>query len=187
MRSQIPSTDRGSRSAPPSRGLAALLAVLLASGCTVFGYPGGAAPTAPVGGEGGPPPEAATRGGSYEVAGRRYHVMSSAEGYRQVGIASWYGPQFHGLPTANGETFDQNGLTAAHRSLPLGTRVRVTVLETGRSVVVRVNDRGPFADTGRRIIDVSRGAARELGILGVGTAEVEVRALSPHDSDSEHP
>jgi len=156
-----------------------VVAGALLSGCSLFGYPAGTPPAVPVGGDGGPPPETATRGESYEVGGRRYHVMRSARGYRQQGIASWYGPQFHGRPTANGETFDQNGLTAAHRSLPLGTRVRVTHLDSGRSVVVRVNDRGPFADTGRRIIDLSRGAARELGILGAGTAEVEVRALAP--------
>jgi rare lipoprotein A len=83
----------------------------------------------------------------------------------QRGVASWYGPGFHGRLTANGERFNTNSLTAAHRTLPFGTRVRVTNAETGRSVVVRINDRGPF--TKGRVIDLSKAAARAIGVAGV--------------------
>lgn len=114
---------------------------------------------------------------TYEVNGRTYHVLASARGYREVGLASWYGPGFHNRPTSSGERFDQEAMTAAHRSLPLGTRVRVTNLQNGRSVEVRINDRGPFKDESRRIIDLSYRAARELRVVGPGTARVEVRAL----------
>ena len=92
-----------------------------------------------------------------------------------IGKASWYGRQFHGRTTASGEPFDMFTLTAAHRTLPFGTRVRVTNLETGRSVVVRVNDRGPFAAA--RIIDVSYAAAKALGMVGAGVARVEMVVL----------
>jgi rare lipoprotein A len=93
-------------------------------------------------------------------------------GFPQVGIASWYGPGFHGRTTASGETFDQDALTAAHPSLPFETRVRVINLENRREVVLRINDRGPYHDG--RIIDVSRAAARVLGLIGSGTARVRV-------------
>lgn len=96
-------------------------------------------------------------------------------GQRQVGRASWYGPKFHGRKTASGETYDMDGLTAAHRELPLGTRLRVTHLDNGRSVEVIVNDRGPFVDD--RILDLSRGAARKLGMLADGVADVEIEVL----------
>jgi peptidoglycan lytic transglycosylase len=93
-------------------------------------------------------------------------------GFTQVGLASWYGPHFHGRHTANGERFDMNGLTAAHRTLPLNSYVRVIDLATGRSVVVRINDRGPYlAD---RIIDLSAEAARELGLKERGIARVRI-------------
>ena len=91
------------------------------------------------------------------------------------GAASWYGGQFHGRKTANGERFDMNGLTAAHRSLPFGTKVRVTNQKTGKSVVVRINDRGPFV--GRRVIDLSRGAAKAINMLGTGVASVNLQVL----------
>jgi len=94
----------------------------------------------------------------------------------QVGVASWYGPELDGNRTASGERFAADGLTAAHPSLPLGTRVRVTNLANGRSVVVRINDRGPFVRG--RAIDVSRGAARALGMLGSGTARVRITPLT---------
>jgi len=90
----------------------------------------------------------------------------------QVGFASWYGPGFHGNRTANGERFNMNALTAAHRTLPFNSYVRVTDLATGRSVVVRINDRGPY--TGDRIIDLSARAARDLGITDDGTARVRL-------------
>ncbi|UCF09735.1 MAG: septal ring lytic transglycosylase RlpA family protein, partial [Candidatus Bipolaricaulota bacterium] len=96
--------------------------------------------------------------------------------YYQVGIASWYGPGFHGRQTANGETYDMNGISAAHKSLPFGTVVRVVELETGRSVDVRINDRGPFVEG--RIIDLSRGAAQRLGIVDKGITRVGLRILS---------
>ena len=92
-----------------------------------------------------------------------------------VGLASWYGQPHQGRSTASGEPFDKNQLTAAHRTLPFGTRVRVTNVENGQSVVVRVNDRGPFA--AGRIIDVSLGAARALGMVGAGVARVEIVVL----------
>lgn len=95
-------------------------------------------------------------------------------GFRQVGLASWYGPGFHGRLTASGERFDQNELTAAHRKLPLGTEVRVTNLENGRSIVVQINDRGPYVEG--RVIDLSKAAARRLGMVEDGVAKVRVEA-----------
>lgn len=92
--------------------------------------------------------------------------------WMQEGKASWYGPNFAGRPTANGEIFDPRGLTAAHRTLPFGTRVRVVNLETGRSVIVRINDRGPFAHG--RIIDLSRAAAEAVGLIASGVAQVRI-------------
>jgi rare lipoprotein A len=93
----------------------------------------------------------------------------------QVGMASWYGGQFHGRTTASGEPFDMNAMTAAHRTLPFGTNVRVTNLDNGRSVVVRINDRGPYAK--RRIIDLSRHAAEQLGFRKAGVAKVRVQVI----------
>ena len=91
------------------------------------------------------------------------------------GSASWYGGQFHGRTTANGERYDMNGLTAAHRSLPFGTKVRVTNLRNGRSVTVRINDRGPYV--GKRIIDLSRGAAQAVNMIRMGVALVKLEVL----------
>jgi rare lipoprotein A len=91
------------------------------------------------------------------------------------GAASWYGPGFQGRQTANGETFDQNALTAAHKTLPFGTQVRVTYEGTGESVVVRINDRGPYAHG--RVIDLSREAAEEIGLLGAGVGQVRLEVL----------
>ncbi|MCF4994163.1 septal ring lytic transglycosylase RlpA family protein [Pseudomonas syringae] len=96
-------------------------------------------------------------------------------GYDQSGVASYYGAKHHGKRTASGEAFNQNALTAAHRQLPFGTRVKVTNLKNDESVVVRINDRGPH--TRGRLIDVSRGAAEQLGMLRSGTARVRVQAL----------
>jgi rare lipoprotein A len=92
-------------------------------------------------------------------------------------LASWYGEGFHGRPTATGETFDMHRVSAAHRTLPLHTWIEVTNLDNGRRLVMRINDRGPFARTDERVIDLSYAAARELGVVGPGTAPVEVRAL----------
>lgn len=92
-----------------------------------------------------------------------------------AGKASWYGPGFHGRTTANGETYDQNAMTAAHKSLPFGTRVRVTNERTGKSVVVRINDRGPYV--GKRVIDLSKAAAKRVGMIKSGIAPVTIEVL----------
>ena len=114
---------------------------------------------------------------SYVVKGRRYHVMDDAFDYRERGIASWYGKKFHGHRTSSGEAYNMYAMTAAHKQLPLPTYVRVTNLENQRSVVVRVNDRGPFHRN--RIIDLSYAAAKKLGIIAKGTGMVEVTAIHP--------
>jgi len=111
----------------------------------------------------------------YDVLGKRYFVLSSNVGYVERGVASWYGPGFHKIRTSTGEIYDMYGMSAAHRTLPLPAYVRVTNLQNGRSVVVRVNDRGPFV--GNRIIDLSYTAASKLDMLRNGTAMVEVRSL----------
>jgi rare lipoprotein A len=95
--------------------------------------------------------------------------------YYEVGIASWYGPGFDGNLTANGEVYDMNGVSAAHKTLPFGTVVRVVELDTGRSIVVRINDRGPFVEG--RIIDLSKGAAEQLGIVNKGITKVGLRIV----------
>jgi rare lipoprotein A len=117
-------------------------------------------------------------GKPYQISGRWYYPAENFD-YVETGIASWYGPNFHGKPTANGETFDQNLITAAHRTLPLPSAVRVTNLENGRTITLRVNDRGPFAHG--RIIDVSRRGAQLLGFEKNGTAKVRVEIL-PDDT-----
>lgn len=114
---------------------------------------------------------------SYMVFGKRYHVMDSARGHVERGIASWYGQKFHGRRTSSGEAYDMHLMTAAHKSLPLPSYVEVLNLENDRRVVVRVNDRGPFHDN--RIIDLSYAAARKLDIVRVGTGLVEIRAITP--------
>ncbi|MGH8188980.1 MAG: septal ring lytic transglycosylase RlpA family protein [Steroidobacteraceae bacterium] len=113
----------------------------------------------------------------YDVLGKRYFVLATADGYAERGIASWYGPGFHAATTSNGERYDMYAMTAAHKTLPLPSYVQVTNLRNGRSVVVRVNDRGPFKDG--RIVDVSYAAASKLDMLRDGTTFVEVRALTP--------
>ena len=112
----------------------------------------------------------------YQINGRWYRPAEDP-GYNEVGMASWYGGQHHGRSTASGERFDMNALSAAHKTLPLPGLVEVTNLETGRSAVVRLNDRGPFSDG--RIIDLSRAAAEEIGMLNAGVARVRVRYLGP--------
>jgi rare lipoprotein A len=161
-------------------------------GCTLVGYPAGgpgeAAAPAPAGaslpsGSGAaaaaelPAVMRSDAGRTYEVFGETYQVLDSADGFRQRGLASWYGEAFHGRPTASGETFDMHRLSAAHRTLPLHTWVEVTNLANGRRVVLRINDRGPFARTHERVIDLSYAAALELGVVGPGTATVDLRAL----------
>jgi len=118
-------------------------------------------------------------GNPYKVAGRWYHPAEDPS-YNRTGIASWYGPQFHGRQTANGERFNMNALTAAHTTLPMPSWVRVTNLENGRSIVLRVNDRGPFV--GDRIIDVSRRGAQLLGFEKQGTTRVRVQVVAGPDA-----
>jgi rare lipoprotein A len=104
-------------------------------------------------------------------------ILRLNNGNSQLGIASWYGPSFHGKPSASGELYDMWALTAAHRTLPFGTLVQVTKVETGKTVTVRINDRGPFIKG--RIIDLSYTAARELAMIGEGTADVALTIVSP--------
>jgi rare lipoprotein A len=115
----------------------------------------------------------------YEVNGERYQPMRgdgrTHVDFVEAGMASWYGPDFHGKKTSNGETYDMYAMTAAHKTLPLGVCVRVTNRANGRQAVVRVNDRGPFVKG--RIIDLSYSAAKELGVVGPGTAPVRIEAL----------
>ncbi len=113
----------------------------------------------------------------YTFNGIRYTPMASANGYAREGSASWYGTKFHGRQTANGEVYDMYKMTAAHKTLPLPSYVRVTNLENGRSVVLRVNDRGPFHDN--RLIDVSYVAAKKLGFADNGTADVKIEGIDP--------
>lgn len=119
----------------------------------------------------------------YDVFGKRYYVMASGVDYVERGVASWYGPGFHKELTSTREPYDMYGMTAAHKTLPLPAYVRVTNLQNGRSVVVRVNDRGPFV--GNRIIDLSYTAAAKLDMLRDGTAMVEVRTVQPIDPASD--
>ncbi len=150
------------------RTLTMILSATTLGGCAMVG----------LGGRGGAPevrdpaPIVSGTMRPYQVRGRWYQPVDDP-GYDEVGMASWYGDRFDGRPTATGEIFDMNALTAAHRTLPLPGLVEVTNLENGRRVVLRVNDRGPFVDG--RIIDLSRGAAQELGLLERGVGRVRVR------------
>lgn len=126
-----------------------------------------------------PQREAKSRYGNppvYEVYGVRYEVMDSSYGYKERGVASWYGEKFHGRSTSSQEPYDMHAMTAAHKTLPLPTYVRVRNLKNNKTVVVRVNDRGPFVDN--RIIDLSYSAAIKLDMIKDGTSLVEVMALS---------
>lgn len=170
-------------------GLLAACALLLAACATTPHRPVVPAPAQP---PAGPPPdlsaipdavprlEPRSAHGNppfYDVAGKRYFVLAFADGYAERGVASWYGPTFHGGNTSSGETYDMYAMTAAHKTLPLPTYARVTNLRNGRSVVVRINDRGPFV--ANRLIDLSYTAAAKLDMLREGTTLVEVRALTP--------
>jgi rare lipoprotein A len=115
----------------------------------------------------------------YTVFGKQYYPIPDARRYQSVGPASWYGTKFHGQATANGETYDLYGMTAAHKTLPLPSYVRVTNLENGKSAILRVNDRGPFYSD--RIIDLSFAAAKKLGYAESGTARVKVEGIDPHE------
>jgi len=132
-----------------------------------------------------PRPEARSAHGNppfYDVLGRRYSVLASADGYVERGVASWYGPTFHGVNTSSGEPYDMYAMTAAHKTLPLPTYARVTNLRNGRSIVVRINDRGPFV--ANRLIDLSYTAASKLDMVREGTTLVEVKALTPSSPDN---
>ena len=178
----------------PRVRLAVALGALLAGGCSMVAHrPQPALPPPPVATPPPPPPadagtvpdavpraEARSAHGNppfYDVLGRRYFVLASAEGYVERGVASWYGPGFHSGSTSSGEAYDMYGMTAAHKTLPLPTYARVTNLRNGLSVVVRINDRGPFV--ANRLIDLSYTAAARLDMLRDGTTLVEVRSLTP--------
>ncbi len=127
-----------------------------------------------------PKKEARSRYGnpkSYVVFDKRYYVMESSKGFVEKGIASWYGTKFHGRRTSSGETYDMYAMTAAHKNLPLPTYVKVTNLNNGKTIIVKVNDRGPFHEN--RVIDLSYTAAIKLDIIKNGTGLVEVRAIEP--------
>lgn len=175
----------------PATLTTALAAALLAAGCA---GPRPKPPPSPAPVPAAPPPPAdvaaipdaiprseprSLRGNPpfYEVFGKRYAVLSTAEGHVERGVASWYGPGFHAAQTSTGEPYDMYAMTAAHKTLPLPCYARVTNLANGKSVVVRVNDRGPFV-TGR-IIDLSYTAAAKLDMLRNGTAFVEMRVITP--------
>ena len=158
--------------------LALLLVLLGATGCFRVNTPRAARAALPPDAQ--PRQEYKSRQGNpafYDEFGVRYRVLQTSKDYVQRGIASWYGHPFHGRTTSTGETYDMYAMTAAHKTLPLPTYVRVTDLDTGNRVVVRVNDRGPFVEG--RVIDLSYIAAVKLGIADRGTARVEVRALDP--------
>lgn len=122
---------------------------------------------------------------SYKVAGKRYYPQKNVQNFSQTGRASWYGPGFHGRKTSNGERFDMNKMTAAHPTLPIPSYAKVTNLANGKTVVVRINDRGPFH--GNRAIDLSKAAANKLGFLGNGTAQVRIEQISPNDKSARAP
>jgi rare lipoprotein A len=122
---------------------------------------------------------------SYVVFGKRYYTKSSSIGYSERGIASWYGTKFHGRRTSSGEPYDIYKMTAAHKTLPLPTYAKVTNLRNGRTIIVRINDRGPFH--ANRIIDLSYAAAARLGILEYGTGLVEVEAIDPSKPSPQQP
>lgn len=113
----------------------------------------------------------------YTVLGEVYNILPTARGFTQTGTASWYGAKFHGMKTSSGDMYDMYGMTAAHRNLPLPTYVRVTNTDNGRSIVVKVNDRGPFHS--ERVMDLSYAAALKLDIVRTGTANVSIEALDP--------
>jgi rare lipoprotein A len=154
--------------------------VIAGSGCATHepaggSYPGSEQPS------GTPSGKAPAHSKPYKIDGKTYRPIVSSKDFLQTGRASWYGKKFHGRKTANGETYDMYAMTAAHKTLPLGTWVRVDNLSNQKSAIVRVNDRGPFV-TGR-IIDLSYTAAEKLGVVGPGTAPVKVTALGRASQD----
>jgi rare lipoprotein A len=179
-----------------SRSLATALALLALSACSLTRHHQPAATPAPPPVVPAPPPgvnavpdavprvEPRSAHGNppfYQVLGQRYYVLASADGYLERGVASWYGPTFHGGNTSSGEPYDMYAMTAAHKTLPLPCYARVTNLRNGKSIVVRINDRGPFV--ANRLIDLSYSAAARLDMIREGTTLVEVRTLSPSVPD----
>ena len=116
----------------------------------------------------------------YTIAGETYYPMATADGFRETGIASWYGPSFHGKKTASGEIYNKYAYTAAHKTLPFGTRVRVKNLDNGETTYVVINDRGPFKSG--RIIDLSYSAAQDINMVRSGTARVQIKAVGRTNS-----
>ena len=175
--------------------LATALALVALSGCSLTRHREAPAPAPPPVVPAAPPdltaiPDAVPRAEPrsahgnppfYDVFGRRYYVLASADGYLERGVASWYGPTFHGGNTSSGEPYDMYAMTAAHKTVPLPCYARVTNLRNGKNVVVRINDRGPFV--ANRLIDLSYTAAARLDMLREGTTLVEVRVLSPSVPD----
>lgn len=155
------------------KGALIAAAAMLLSACGSLGFGGGGS-SAPVVRDPAPIVSGTMR--PYQIRGRWYRPSEQPD-YDETGMASWYGDAFNGKPTATGEPFDMHGLSAAHKTLPLPGLVEVTNLANGRTAVLRVNDRGPFADN--RIIDLSRGAAEELGMIRQGVGRVRVRYLGP--------
>lgn len=145
--------------------------LLLAGLAACAGTPSAPTPTP----ERGPRTKIRSTQRPYQINGIWYYPLPTAEGYAERGYGSWYGPGFHAKRTANGEIYDMHGVTAAHKTLPLGTHVKVTNLKNQRSIIVRVNDRGPFV--AGRIIDLSLGAAEQLGMARTGVVPVHVEAV----------
>jgi rare lipoprotein A len=172
-------------------GLLIFLYVVLAScgGSTVRdSAPSGSVSIPDLPGDPIPRPEPKSRYGNgphYEVLGKRYTVMPSGAGYRERGVASWYGKKFHGRLTSNREPYDMYAMTAAHKTLPLPTYVQVRNLRNNKAVVVRVNDRGPFVHN--RVIDLSYAAALKLDMVKDGTSLVEVTAITFDDPPGDRP
>ena len=155
---------------------------LSATGCTTPRGKGGTDGMAP----GGVSVSKGSRGTKpYTVRGKTYYPLLSSHGFREEGIASWYGKDFHGKKTANGESYDMYGMTAAHKLLPFNTKVRVTNKENGKSIVVRINDRGPFVSN--RVIDLTRTGAEKIGMIAKGTAPVilETTGSTPFIKDGD--
>ena len=169
------------------------LATLLLHGCAYTpSYSSGKSPTTQTGADGAPIgyvnfdaiPDAVPTNGPpakwgnkpYKVFGKQYKVMASNQGFEQRGLASWYGTKYHGRTTSSGDVYDMYAMTAAHTSLPLPTYAEVTNLNNNRTVIVKINDRGPFH--GDRVLDLSYAAAGKLGILGSGVAPVSIRAIN---------
>lgn len=175
-----------------ARYLSALLIFVMLASCgsgrVKDGPPGRGSRPIALPGDAVPRPELRSRYGNgpdYEVFGKRYTVMASSSGYKERGVASWYGKKFHGNLTANREPYDMYAMSAAHKTLPLPTYVRVRNLRNNRSVIVRVNDRGPFVNN--RIIDLSYVAALKLDMVRDGTSFVEIEAISFDEPSGDRP